>query len=106
MAYLILHTLNRNGTFTGGKRNPLPFDENIINDKSQHKTNSETSKSTHFFFPFKTDGRKCDFECPLHGIINSCEIEGAHFGRELYIFGPKKLHNDFFLKINLSYFER
>ena len=31
------------------KRNPLPFDENIITDKSQHKKNSEISKSTLFF---------------------------------------------------------
>ena len=49
MAYLVHHTLNRNGTYTGGKRNPLAFDENIIIDKSQHKKNSETSKSTLFF---------------------------------------------------------
>ena len=49
MAYLVHHTLNRNGTCTGGKRNPLPFDENIITDKSQHQKNSETSKSTLFF---------------------------------------------------------
>ena len=30
------------------KRNPLPFDESIITDKSQHKKNSEISKSTLF----------------------------------------------------------
>ena len=85
MVYLVHHTLNRNGTYTGGKRNPLPFDENIITDKSQHKKNSETSKST-LFFPFKTNGRKCDLEGPIHGIINSCEIEGAYLGRVLSIF--------------------
>ena len=49
-------------------------------------------------FPFKTNGRKCDLECPIHGIINSCEIEGAYLGRVLSIFWPKKLHNDFFWK--------
>ena len=38
------------------------------------------------FFPFKTNGRKCDFECPIHGKINSCESEGAYFGRVLFIF--------------------
>ena len=37
MEYLVRRTLNRNGTYTGGKRNPLPFDKNIITDKSQHK---------------------------------------------------------------------
>ena len=72
MAYLVYITLNRNGAYTGGKRNPLLFDENIITDKLQHKKNSETSKST--FFSFKTIGRTCDdLECPVHGIINSCE---------------------------------
>ena len=49
MAYLVYHTLNRNGTYTGGKRNLLPFDEKNITDKSQHKKSSETSKSTLFF---------------------------------------------------------
>ena len=42
-----------------------------------------------FFFPFKTNGRKCDLECPIHGIINSCEIEGAYLGRVLSIFDQK-----------------
>ena len=49
MAYLVHHTLNRNGTYTGGQRNSLPFDEKNITDKSQHKKSSETSKSTLFF---------------------------------------------------------
>ena len=48
MAYLVHHTLNRAWTYTGGKQNPLPIDENIITDKSQHKKNSETSKWTLF----------------------------------------------------------
>ena len=38
------------------------------------------------FFPFKINGRKCDLECPVQGIINSCEIEGAYLGRVLSIF--------------------
>ena len=84
MAYLVHHTLNRNGTYTGGRRNPLPFLENITTDKSQHKKNSETSKLT--LFSFKSSGRKCDLERPIHGIINSCEIEGAYLGRVLSIF--------------------
>ena len=87
MAYLVHHTLNRNGAYTGGKRNPLPLDENIITDKSHHKKNSETSKST--LFTFETNGRKYDFERSVHGIINSCEIEGEYFGRVLFIFLPK-----------------
>ena len=66
---IVHHTLNRNGTYTGGKRNPLHFDEKSLTDESQHKRNSETNKST--FFPFKTNVRKCDFECPIHGIIKS-----------------------------------
>ena len=35
-------------SYTDGKRNPPAFDENIITNKSQHKKNSETSKSTPF----------------------------------------------------------
>ena len=88
------YTLNRNGTYTGGKRNPLSFDESFITDKSQ-----QTQKpANQHFFRFKTNGRKCDLECPIHGIINSCEIKGAYLGRVLSIFWPKKLHNDFFWK--------
>ena len=67
-----------------GSETPLAFDENIITDKSQHKKNSETSKST--LFPIKSNGRKGDLEWPIHGIINSCEIEGAYLGRVLPIF--------------------
>ena len=48
MAYLVHHTLNWKGTYTGGKGNPLSFDDNIITEKSQHKKNSEISKSTLF----------------------------------------------------------
>ena len=33
MTYLVHHTLNRNGTYTDGKRNPYAFDENMITDK-------------------------------------------------------------------------
>ena len=84
MAYLVHPTLNRNGTYTDGKRNPLPFDENIITDKSQHKKNKRLANQ--YFFPFKFNGRKCDLECPIHGIINTCEIEGAYLGRVLSIF--------------------
>ena len=41
--------------------------------------------ANHHCFPFKTNGRKCDLECPIHGTINSCEIEGAYLGRVLSI---------------------
>ena len=99
MAYLVHHTLNQNGTFSGGKRNPLPFDENIIADELQHKKNSETDQ---YFFPFKSNGRKSDLECTIHGIINSCEIEGAYLGRLLSIFDQKLL----FLKKHFRTFER
>ena len=49
----------------------------------------------HFFFHSKP---KYNLECPVHGIINSCEIEGAYLGRVLSIFWPKKkkIRNDFF----------
>ena len=87
MAYLVHHTLNQNGTYIGGKRNPLPFDENIITDKSQHKRNSESSKSALFFI--QNQWKKVCFECPIHGIIDSCENEGAYFGRVPSIFDQK-----------------
>ena len=91
---IVHHTLNRNGTYTGRKRNPLHFVEKSLTDESQHKSltdesqhksltdesqhksltdesqhkrNSEINKST--FSPFKINARKCDFECPIHGII-------------------------------------
>ena len=39
MAYLrvVQHTLNRNGTYTGGKRNPLHADEKRLTDKRSKK---------------------------------------------------------------------
>ena len=40
------------------------------------------------YFPFKTNGRKCHFECPVHRIIN-CKIEGAYLCRVRSIFLPK-----------------
>ena len=43
-------------------------------------------KTNQHFFSFKTNGRKCDFGSPIHGIINSGQIEGAYFGRVLSIF--------------------
>ena len=49
MAYLVHHALNRNGIYTGGKPNPVPFDEKNLTDKSQCKKISETKKSTRFF---------------------------------------------------------
>ena len=45
---LVHHTLNGNETYTGRKRNPLPFDEKRLTDKTLHKKNSETNKSTLF----------------------------------------------------------
>ena len=89
--YIVHHTLNRNVTYpagnvtyTAGKRNPLPFDEKI--SLINRSTNRAQTLANQHFFPFKTNGKKCDFEYPIHGIINSCEIEGAYFGRGLSIF--------------------
>ena len=78
MAYLVYHTLKRHGMYTGGKLNPVPFDEKSLTDKSQCKKNSETKEST-LCVSFKTNGRtlKREFECPIHGIINSGKIEGG-----------------------------
>ena len=83
MAYLIHHTLTRNGIYTVGSQTPYPLMKKSLTDKSQCKKNSETKQST--LFPFKTNGRKCDFESPIHGVINSGKIEGAYFGQKSYI---------------------
>ena len=42
------------------------------------------------FFPFKTNGRKCDLECSIHEIINSCKLKARILGRVLSIFLTKK----------------
>ena len=41
-------SFRQNEIYTGGKLNPLPFDEKSITDKSQHKKNLGTNKSTLF----------------------------------------------------------
>ena len=46
MAYLVHQ--NWNGIYTGGKPNPLRFDEKSLTDTSQCEKNSETTKSTLF----------------------------------------------------------
>ena len=58
-----------------------------------NRSEKRTQRLKHqHFFPFKTNGRKCDFECPIHGII-----EGMYFGRVRSIVLSEKLHNDFLL---------
>ena len=56
------------------------------------------------FFPFNTNGRHCDFECPIHRIINSGQIEGANFGRVISVCFTKNVISWLFLKF--SSFER
>ena len=84
MAYLVHHTLSRSGTYAGGKRNPLPIHGSSPKDKSQYKQKPETNNQ--HFFPFKTNGKRYGFKCPMHGIINGGEIEGAYFGRVRSMF--------------------
>ena len=69
--HLVHHTLNLNGVYTGGKRNTLPFEEKKkLTDKLRHKKISQSKTST-LFSPLKTNGRKNDYESPIHGVINS-----------------------------------
>ena len=77
-----------------GSETPYPLMKalSLIN-RSTNRTKRLANQ--HFFFSFKTNGRKCELECPTHGIINGCEIEGAFLGGVLSIFLPKKIHNDF-----------
>ena len=81
--YGIHHALNRNGTYAGGKRNPLSFDENILTDKSQHKKNSGTNKSTLLFF---FHSKPKEGSVILSNTRDNVQIEGAYFGRVLSIF--------------------
>ena len=70
-----------------GSRTPYPLMKkaSLINRSA---IRIQRLKNQHFF-PFKTNGRKCDFECSIHGIINSGKIEGAYFGSVRSIFLPK-----------------
>ena len=79
-------------------RNPLPFDENIITEKSQHKKNSETSKST--LFSIQNQWKKVWFWMSNTRDNQQFVIEDAHFDMVLssFFFYQKKLHNDFFWK--------
>ena len=86
MAYLVHHTLNRNGIYPGGKPNPVPFDEKSCTDNRSAKKTTKKS----ILFSFKTNGRKCDFECPIHRTINSGKIEGTYFDRIRSIIFMKK----------------
>ena len=61
----------------------------VLTDKKQPRNNSETNKSTPL--PFQNHGSKCDFECPIHRIINSGKIEGAYIGRVCSIFFTKNV---------------
>ena len=70
MTHLVHHTLNLNGNDTGGKQNNLPFEEKNLTDKLRHKKISR-SKTSRLFSPLKTNGRKNDYESPVHWVINS-----------------------------------
>ena len=72
-------------------RNPLPFDENIITEKSQHKKNSETSKST--LFSIQNQWKKVWFWMSNTRDNQQFVIEDAHFDMVLSssFFLPKKI---------------
>ena len=76
MAYLVHHTLNRNGIYNGGKPDPYPLMKKSLTDKSQCKKELKDCKIS---IPFKTKERKSDFARPIHVIINSGKIEGRYF---------------------------
>ena len=70
-----------------GSETPYPFMKtlSLIN-----RSTKELRLANQHFFPFKSNGRKCDLECPIHRIISSCEIEGAYLSRILSISDQKK----------------
>ena len=68
----------------GGGETPYPLMKTLsLINRSTKRTQRLANQR---FFPFNTNGRKCDLECPIHGIINSCEIEGVYLDRVLSIF--------------------
>ena len=70
-----------------GSETPYPFMKKVsLINRSTKRIHRLTNQH---FFPFKTDGTKCDFECPIYGIINSGKIEGAFFNRVLSFFDQK-----------------
>ena len=70
-----------------GSETPYPLMKTLsLINRSTKRTQRLTNQH---FFPFKTNGRKCYFECSIHGIINGGQIEGANFGRVLSIFDQK-----------------
>ena len=103
MVYLVHHTLNRNEIYTGGKRNPYPLLKTIsLINRGTKRTQRLTNQH---LFPFKTNGRKWDFDCTIHGIINTGKIVGAYFGRVLSFFDQKSYIMTFSENI-FSNFER
>ena len=70
-----------------GSQTPYPLIKKVSLINSSGKKHQRL-KSQHCF-PFKANGRKYDFECPIHGIINSGKIEGAYFGRYVLFFDQK-----------------
>ena len=79
MAYLVRHTLNQNKNYTSGKQNTLPFGKKSCHWYTTAQEELTVKQSTVFF-------------------ITKC----AYYGREPSICWPKKLHNDFFLKMILK----
>ena len=86
-----------------GSETPYPWKKNVsMINRSTKRTQRLTNQC---FFPFKTNGRKCNFEW-IHGIINSGKLKAHIFGRVLSFFWPRKLHKSFFWKYIFSNFER
>ena len=60
--------LKWNFTVVGSETSyPLMKTLSLINRSSQR---TQRLANQHFFFPFESNGRKCDLECQIHGVIN------------------------------------
>ena len=77
-----------------GSKTPYPFMDKVL--RINRSTNRSQRQTNQHFFSIQNHWKQWDFECPIHGIINSGKIEGAYFGRVRSMFWAKQLHNDFF----------
>ena len=99
MAYLVHHTLNRNGIYIGGKPNRVHFDKKSFTDTPQCNKNSEDKKST--LFSIQNQWKKVRF-----WVSNTRGNQQVRILVGYVPFLTKKVAWWLFLKIYFSNYER
>ena len=67
-----------------GSETPYPFMDKVL--RINRSTNRSQRLTNQHFFSIQNQWKKWDFECRIHGIINSGKIEGAYFGSYVQCF--------------------